>query len=106
MSLSATCLNDKFSLDGESITFECVKLLSSLIFEPKLDENGNFFDEDIEAEKRILIEKINSEENEKRIYVLRKTEEKCFQMSLILLTNTDMLKMLKRFQKRYQNCLG
>ena len=78
MSLSATCLNDKFSLDGESIAFECVKLLSSLIFEPKLDENGNFFDEDIEAEKRILIEKINSEENEKRIYVLRKTEEKMF----------------------------
>ena len=78
LSLSATCLNDKFSLDGESITFECVKLLSSLIFEPKLDENGNFFDEDIEAEKRILIEKINSEENEKRIYVLRKTEEKMF----------------------------
>ena len=38
LSLSATCLNDKFSLDGESITFECVKLLSSLIFEPKLDE--------------------------------------------------------------------
>ena len=34
--------------------------------------------EDIEAEKRILIEKINSEENEKRIYVLRKTEEKMF----------------------------
>lgn len=78
LSLSATCLNDKFSLDGESIAFECVKLLSSLIFEPKLDENGNFFDEDIEAEKRILIEKINSEENEKRIYVLRKTEEKMF----------------------------
>ena len=78
LSLSATCLNDKFSLDGESIAFECVKLLSSLIFEPKLDENGNFFDEDIEAEKRILNEKINSEENEKRIYVLRKTEEKMF----------------------------
>ena len=36
-----------------------VLLLSSLIFEPKLDENGNFFfDEDIEAEKRILIEKL------------------------------------------------
>mgnify|MGYP000799855976 FL=1 len=55
LSLSATCLNDKFSLDGESITFECVKLLSSLIFEPKLDENGNFFDEDIEAEKSCLL---------------------------------------------------
>ncbi|MFR1992018.1 MAG: hypothetical protein ACLS26_00585 [Eubacterium sp.] len=39
-------------------------------------KTATFFDEDIEAEKRILIEKINSEENEKRIYVLRKTEEK------------------------------
>ena len=79
LSLSSTCLNDRFSLDGESIAFECVKLLSSLIFEPKLDENGMFFDEDIEAEKRILTEKLNSEENEKRIYVLRKTEEKMFE---------------------------
>ena len=79
LSLSSTCLNDRFSLDGESIAFECVKLLSSLIFDAKLDENGMFFDEDIEAEKRILTEKLNSEENEKRIYVLRKTEEKMFE---------------------------
>lgn len=78
LSLGATCLNDRFSLDSKSIAFECVKLLSSLIFEPRFDENGDFYDEDIEAEKRILIEKINSEENEKRIYVLRKTEEKMF----------------------------
>ena len=79
-SLYGATLNETVSkLDGESIAFECVKLLSSLIFDPKLDENGMFFDEDIEAEKRILTEKLNSEENEKRIYVLRKTEEKMFE---------------------------
>lgn len=78
LSLSATCLDDRFSLDGESISFECIKLLTSLLFNPRYDEKGKFFDEDVESEKRILIEKLNSEENEKRVYVLRQTEAKMF----------------------------
>lgn len=76
--LGITCLDDRFSLDGESISFEGLELLVSLLFSPKLDENGEFFDEDIESEKRILIEKIESEENEKRTYVLRQTEKEMF----------------------------
>ena len=78
LKLGITSLDDKFSLDGESISLECVKLLTSLLFEPRLDDNGKFFDEDIEAEKRILIEKIESEQNEKRVYVLRQAEALMF----------------------------
>ena len=78
LSSCATCLDDRFSLDGESISFECIKLLTSLLFNPRYDEKGKFFDEDVESEKRILIEKLNSEENEKRVYVLRQTEAKMF----------------------------
>ena len=48
LSLSATCLDDRFSLDGESISFECIKLLTSLLFNPRYDEKGKFFDEDVE----------------------------------------------------------
>lgn len=58
LSLSATCLNDKFSLDGESIAFECVKLLSSLIFEPKLDENGNFLMRILKLKREFLLKKL------------------------------------------------
>ena len=78
LKLGLTCIDDKFSLDGESISFSGIKLLTSLLFEPKLDENGDFYDEDIESEKRILIEKLEAEENEKRIYVLRQAEKAMF----------------------------
>ncbi|MCM1115847.1 MAG: insulinase family protein [Clostridium sp.] len=77
LKLGLTCLDDKFSLDGESISLECIELLISLLFNPKL-EKGCFIDSDIEAEKRILIEKLESEENEKRTYVLRQTEKLMF----------------------------
>ncbi len=77
LKLGITCLDDKFSLDGGSISFECLKLLVSLLFEPRLNGNA-FFDEDVESEKRILIEKIDAENNEKRTYVLRQAEKLMF----------------------------
>lgn len=76
--MGITCIDDRFSLDSERVSIECAKLLLSLLFEPRLDENGNFFSEDIEREKRILAEKIESEENEKRIYANRRAEEIMF----------------------------
>lgn len=78
LKLGITSLDDKFALDANSISLECVKLLTSLLFEPRLNDSREFFSEDIEAEKRILIEKIESEQNEKRIYVLRKAEALMF----------------------------
>lgn len=76
--LGITCVDDRFSLDDEKISHACISLLLSLLFEPRLDENGFFYAEDVEREKRILTEKIESEENEKRTYVLRKAEEAMF----------------------------
>lgn len=78
LKIGITCLDERFSLDGGSISLECVKLLTSLIFFPKLDESGNFSEEDVRAEQRILIEKIESEQNEKRVYVLRQAEALMF----------------------------
>lgn len=78
LQLGITCIDDRFSLDDKSISLSCIELLISLLFEPRLDENGCFYSEDIEAEKRILIEKLKAEENEKRTYVLRQTEKLMF----------------------------
>lgn len=78
LKLGISSLDDRFSLDGESISFDCIKLLLSMLFEPNLDENGLLCSDDVEAEKRLLTEKIEAEKNEKRIYVLRKTEEAMF----------------------------
>lgn len=78
LKLGITSIDDRFSLDESSISLEGIKLLCDMIFNPKLDENGLFEQKDIEDEKRILIEKIEAEENEKRTYVLRKAEELMF----------------------------
>lgn len=78
LKLGITSLDDKFSLDADSISLECIRLLTSLLFEPRLNDNKEFFEEDIESEKRILIEKIESEQNEKRTYVLRRAEALMF----------------------------
>lgn len=79
LKIGMTCLDDRFSLDGEKITSECVKLLLSMAFEPSLDGNGIFLEENVEREKRVIIQKIESEENEKRIYALHRAEEIMFE---------------------------
>lgn len=76
--IGITCVDDRFAFDEQKISKECAELLLSLLFEPRLDENGTFHAEDIEREKRLLAEKIESEENEKRTYVVRKAEEIMF----------------------------
>lgn len=74
-----TCIDDRFALDDKKILTECLSLLLSLLFEPNFNENGVFCDSNVEVQKRLLIQKIESEENEKRSYVLRKTESIMFE---------------------------
>ena len=78
LSLMFSALDDRFSIDGEKISLEGLKLLFSLAFNPRLDENGDFYDDDIEREKRILIQKLESENNDKRSYALKRLEEEMF----------------------------
>ena len=70
--LLTLCLNvidDRFTLDGESVIKAGTELLCSCLFEPDVTLSG--FDEDnVEREKRLLIEKIESNKDEKRIYAL------------------------------------
>ena len=74
MVLSITSVNDKFAIDDESISEECAKLLLDIVFEPKL-KDGLFCEEDVELEKRLLLERIDSEFSEKRTYALHRAEE-------------------------------
>lgn len=77
--LGITCIDDRFALDDKKILTECLSLLLSVLFEPNFNENGVFAESNVEVEKRLLIQKIESEENEKRSYVLRKTESIMFE---------------------------
>ena len=49
LKLGITSLDDRFSLDADSISLECIKLLTSLIFYPRLNDNKEFFTEDNES---------------------------------------------------------
>lgn len=60
-------IDDKFSLDGDSLVLQASELLLNLIFNPNV-ENGHFSGVDITREKRKAIEHIKGEIAEKRIY--------------------------------------
>lgn len=79
LKIGMTSLDNSFALGGENIAGECIELLLSMAFEPVLDENGCFPSESVEREKRVLEEKIESENNEKRAYALRRAEEIMFE---------------------------
>ena len=77
LSLVLTCLDDRFALKGEKVLNEGIALLLDAFLKPDITPDG-FRAENVEREKRLLIEKIDSEKDDKRIYALtRMTEEMC-----------------------------
>ena len=79
ITIEASGLDDRFAIGSEKISVELFDFLCKLIFDVKTDENGSFYDEDITREKRLLIERIESEENDKRIFALRRLESIMFE---------------------------
>ncbi|MBR7071467.1 MAG: insulinase family protein [Clostridia bacterium] len=71
LQLSISVIHDRFALDEESLTEQACDLLMQMIFEPKV-ENGAFFAEDVEREKRKAVEHIYGEMNNKRLYAKTK----------------------------------
>ncbi len=74
LTLRMLMVDDRFALNGESVSAECARLLCEMLCEPVL-ENGLFRAEDVEREKRCLAELIESEVNEKRIYAKNRCEQ-------------------------------
>lgn len=69
LSLVLVCLDDRFALDKEKVLGEALKLLSGCLFLPDVTAEG-FKEENLRREKRLLIEKLESENDDKRIYAL------------------------------------
>lgn len=69
LSLVLVCLDDRFALNKEKVLSEAVKLLSGCLFLPDITTDG-FKEENLKREQRLLIEKLESEKDEKRIYAL------------------------------------
>ncbi len=71
--------DDKFAISGEKMVEQGAKLLSDLVFDPNLDENGFFPEKDLELERKYLIDTINSDLNDKRTYAIHKAVEMEFE---------------------------
>ena len=71
LNLSLTFLDDRFALTDESIAEQCAKLLASMIFSPNCKSNS-FGAENLAAEKRLLIQRIEEELNDKRTYAFNR----------------------------------
>ncbi len=74
LTLRVTALEDRFSLGDEKISEKAAELLLDLIFDPNFVD-GKFAQEDVEREKRLMIEQIESELNDKRYYALKRCTE-------------------------------
>lgn len=81
LKIEVSCIDDRFSIDGESITDECLKLLFNMVFEPRL-ENGAFCSDDVESEKRLLAERLIAENSDKRTYAKNRCNEIMFENEL------------------------
>ena len=77
LKMSVSVIGDKYALDGEVLTQEAIELLTSLIFEPKVQDNS-FFKDDVEREKRKAIEHIKGEFSEKRVYAKNRLIEEMY----------------------------
>lgn len=77
LTISVSGLDDRYTMDNEKISQKLVNLLCSMIFHPKV-QNNSFASEDFKQEKRQLIESIEAEYNEKRIYAINRCGEIMF----------------------------
>ncbi len=74
LTVGVSFLDDKFALEKENLSSQLTQLLCDILFDPLL-ENGTFKEENVNQEKRQLIELIDSEYNDKRILAKIRCEQ-------------------------------
>lgn len=74
LSFSVSGIDDRYALTGESISEELSELLCKVLFDP-LVENNAFLQNEVEQERRQLIEMADSELGDKRVYANNKLIE-------------------------------
>ena len=74
MKIDISGLSDKYAINGEKISEQLSKLLCEVLFNPKV-ENGKFDENDIMQEKRQILDMIDSDFNDKRVYASQRLTE-------------------------------
>jgi predicted Zn-dependent peptidase len=67
-------LSDRYAIDNENISAELSSLLCEVLFNPKV-ENGEFDEKDMLQEKRQILDMIDSDFNDKRVYAAQRLNE-------------------------------
>ncbi len=77
LTLTLTTLDDRFALEGEDVCTEAIGLLCDCLLQPDVTQEG-FRPENVRREKALLRQRLDSENDDKRLYALRRmTEEMC-----------------------------
>ncbi len=75
--ISAACINNRYSFDGEKITEELVQTLADCITDPHL-EGEAFFESDFALKKQELLDDIDADINSKRSYAFKRANLNIF----------------------------
>lgn len=78
ITLSASCIADKYALEGELITAETTDVLLDCLLKPYIENNG-FFEQSFQLNKQELIDDIDAEINEKRTYAVIRAGKKIYE---------------------------
>ncbi|NLL63651.1 MAG: insulinase family protein [Ruminococcaceae bacterium] len=81
LSIKMSMVDDRFALSGENIFAECAELLFDIVFNPNILDDA-FILSELEVEKRLMVERIEGEMSDKRIYALNQMEEYMFEGDL------------------------
>jgi len=74
LSYSISYLNRRYTMDGSDLTAPCTDLLLDMLFDPMITD-GAFDAEAFAQEKRCLLERLQGEVNNKRMYARQRCEE-------------------------------
>jgi len=74
LEISSEMLSDRF-VEGESILEGICELMHQMLFCPTLDKNGMFFNETVEREKNVILNKLKSLKNNSRGYASKRCRE-------------------------------
>ncbi len=74
LTFSVRFLREQYTFGGEELTADCAELLLDLLFDPLL-EDGAFTEKDFAREQRCLLERLQSDINNKRLYARQQCEK-------------------------------
>ncbi len=72
MHVSIQALDDRYTIGGDRMVEECAELLASVVLEPNFAGDGLFLEKDLELERQYLIDTIESDLNDKRVYAIKR----------------------------------